>query len=74
MKEQKISLAFTTKVQMAGNKICAFYTKAKAESEHCQDTGYNVGYKQGLRDALEIMKREHVLKDYSFVEGVTLEE
>jgi hypothetical protein len=57
------------KIKIAGDHICKWYQHCmKSEKGHWD----NIGYKQGLRDALHLLKRHKVIKDYSFITGVTL--
>ena len=62
-------LTLEQKVINAGNQICKWW-------KHCRDTekGHfdNVGYKHGLKDCLQILKKHHVIKDYSLLTGVEL--
>jgi len=58
-------------VRDSGNKICRWYNFVTQERPN--DPWYKLEYKQGLRDALECMKRNHVIEDYDFINGVKME-
>jgi len=56
------------KIKDAGDHICKWYNHISEGGGHWD----NIGYKQGLRDSLEILKKHKLIKDYDFIKGVTL--
>jgi len=71
MCNEKDSLGFTKeqRIKMAGDKLCAWWKHvSETEKGHFD----NIGYKQGLRDSLEIMKQHHLISDYSLETGVII--
>lgn len=61
-------LSLENRVKNAGDHICAWWKDSIKKENHWD----NIGYKQGLRDALLIMQRHKVIADYSITDGVKL--
>jgi len=59
------------RVKSAGDKICEWWRDIEEKSVGHWD---QVGYRQGLRDALEVMKRYDVIESYSITDGVVVKE
>jgi hypothetical protein len=63
-------LPLDNRVLNAANHICKWWNQSNEKGGHWD----NSGYKQGLRDALVILQRHKVIKDYSMTNGITLNE
>lgn len=63
-------LPLDNRVLNAGNHICKWWDHSNKKEGHWD----NEGYKMGLRDALIILQRHHVIKDFSMIKGITLHE
>jgi len=61
-------LSLENRIQNAGNQLCAWWKDTIKNGNHWD----NIGYKQGLRDALEILKKHKVIIDYSVTNGVKI--
>jgi len=63
-------LPLDNRILNAGNHICKWWNQSSKKDGHWD----NEGYKQGLRDALVILKKHHVIENYSMINGITLNE
>jgi len=63
-------LPLDNRVLNTGNHICKWWNQLNETGGHWD----NIGYKQGLRDCLQIMVKHRLIKDFSMIGGVTLME